>query len=62
MTKSKKHGKDKRRQGALERLKYNLEITDKVLGGFTLAGAKKQESERKQKRIKKEIENLQNKL
>ena len=63
MTKSKKHGIERRRMGALERLRYILEITEKALStSKELEGNKKKGILKKKKRINKEIDNLEKKL
>ena len=63
MTKSKKHGIERRRTGALERLRYLLEITEKALStSKELEGNKKKGFLKKKKRINKEINNLETKL
>ena len=63
MTKSKKHGIERRRTGALERLRYLLEITEKALStSKELEGNKKKGFVKKKKRINKEIDNLEKKL
>ena len=63
MTKSKKHGIERRRMGALERLRYTLEITEKALStSEELEGNKKKGFVKKKKRINKEIDNLEKKL